>query len=202
MRMFSCFLSAALGAASLCSAGTINYAIDLTIGGTGNVTGDIVTDGTLGTLHSGNILGCNLTLNDGVDPPANLVCGSNAAVEFAGNALTATASQLFYNFSDPSDNYFFIENYGGAFPDGPGVAYVCFESDFSHCYGNLFASGGSNAGESFVIDNFQNDGANSYQFTSLPGTQVLTTPEPSAAALLCLGIALSGFRKRLKQVTS
>jgi hypothetical protein len=53
-----------LGAASLCSAGTITYDVAQTIG-PGSVTGFIETDGTIGVLDNTNILDFNLLLNDG-----------------------------------------------------------------------------------------------------------------------------------------
>src|SRR5271167_2429328 len=64
-------LSLTLGALSLCNAanaGDITYNVDLTVGAA-TVTGDIVTDGTIGVLCvrdncSDPILGWNLVLND------------------------------------------------------------------------------------------------------------------------------------------
>src|ERR1039457_2551246 len=58
----------ALGAASLCSAGSITYQISLTAG-VGSATGYIVTDGTIGVLGQANIIAYNLFLSD---PAADL----------------------------------------------------------------------------------------------------------------------------------
>ena len=63
MRQFSLVLLA-LGAASVCNA-DIEYNTSQTIGA-GGVTGFIETDGTIGTLNTGNILDWDLLVNTGV----------------------------------------------------------------------------------------------------------------------------------------
>jgi hypothetical protein len=97
---------ALLGAASLCNADII-YGVDLTIGA-GTVTGDIVTDGTIGVLGAGDIVDWNLQLNDGSGSPdaafdlLGPLSGSNSAIFFAGADLSATPSQLLFDFDPPS----------------------------------------------------------------------------------------------------
>ena len=66
--------------------------------GVGTVTGSIVTDGLIGTLSSGDILSFNLSLYDGTGM-ANLTSGVNGMVFIAGNNVTATATQLLFNFN-------------------------------------------------------------------------------------------------------
>lgn len=93
-----------LGAASLCSAASITssttYYISASIGN-GSVTGDIVTDGTLGVLAQSNIIGYNLLLSDpGVNrltSAYNLTCCN--FFPFDGSDLTATSTQLLFNFN-------------------------------------------------------------------------------------------------------
>jgi hypothetical protein len=67
----------------------------------GSVTGIIQTDGTLGTLTSANILGWDLVVYDGVSNTYSLTGGSggNSSLTISGAGLTATATQLSYNFA-------------------------------------------------------------------------------------------------------
>jgi hypothetical protein len=82
-----------LGAASLCSASSITYDVDLTVGA-GSVTGDIVTDGAIGVLPQADIIGYNLLLSG---PPAGTNTFSLSCCNFfpfSGSDLSATATQL------------------------------------------------------------------------------------------------------------
>jgi hypothetical protein len=189
-RSFSLF-SLALGVASLCSATAITYNVNQTIGA-GGVTGFIETDGTIGVLGAGtaDILDWNLLLNDGnttVDMLGPL-SGNNSGVLNevfgGGSALSATATQLLFDFSGPPDFFLFTSNTVNA---------LCFES----LPGCITSRGATPVGVSLVLGL----DANNVQFTSLSGTQVIGTtstssiPEPSTLALLGAGIALLGFRK-------
>src|SRR5580658_10910353 len=58
-------LSLILGASSLCDANTV-YNFNVTIG-PATAAGDIITDGTLGTLSAGDILDWDITLSDSVN---------------------------------------------------------------------------------------------------------------------------------------
>src|ERR1700685_1120103 len=93
---------------SVCSASPITYAVDQTGIGfdQGSVTGTIETDGATGTLAASDIVnwnlqavclgfvGCsasNFTLTGGV--------GGNSTVSITGNGLTATATELLFNYA-------------------------------------------------------------------------------------------------------
>lgn len=149
----------ALGAASLCSAGSITYQISLPAG-VGSATGYIVTDGTIGVLGQANIIAYNLFLSDPAASSSTwtLVCCN--FFPFYGSALSATATQLLFNFS------------------GTGVVDFADPTlDFQLCLSTAGGSGGpcqgAGVGLSFLtlLPSF---GYN-YQFTSVSGTAVIGT---------------------------
>lgn len=89
----------------------IVYDVNRTIGD-GTITGFIETDGTLGVLTSANITNWTLTL----DAP-NLQGGSPDTITFAtqressisGTAMVATATQLTFDFSEPTNSFLIIQ---------------------------------------------------------------------------------------------
>jgi hypothetical protein len=85
------------------------YSIDITCsscgsaGGPGAVTGFIETDGTLGTLGPTNIKDWNLSVSNASLGPNALtgpLSGSNSFLDLIGSDLSASASELDYNFAD------------------------------------------------------------------------------------------------------
>jgi PEP-CTERM motif len=88
-------LAALLSGAGIANALPITYNINQTIGA-GSVVGSITTDGALGVLGAADVTGWNLALN-GVGATFNLASGSST-VYVLGSDLTATASNLFFNF--------------------------------------------------------------------------------------------------------
>ena len=173
-------LSLLLGAVSVCSAASITYEVNQTIGA-GGVTGFIETDGTIGVLGASNIIDWNLTLTDGTN--TSDIFGPDAPPEIVGvlgSDLSATATQLSFDFSSGLGLLYFTDN---AAPGGS----VCFEN-----VNNCLGLPGLAAGEVLLV-------SPNPQFTSVTGTQVIGTvasaPEPSTLALLGAGIAFVGFRK-------
>ena len=123
----------AAAALVLCSSSTAlraaerTYYVNLVIGG-GTVTGSITTDGTIGQILSNNVLDWNLLLNAGISTnivglasPATIHLlgprsGTNSRLEVTGYDLTATASDLVFNFSgDSYFAFFFLSSDGGSF---------------------------------------------------------------------------------------
>ena len=97
-------LSLFVGIGETASANT-RYSVNLNIGASGTATGEILTDGTIGTIGAANILDWNLTVNDGVSGAVTLLgpsSGNNSFVALNGSAVSATATALLFNFSSPS----------------------------------------------------------------------------------------------------
>jgi hypothetical protein len=169
------------------SASPITYDVNLTIGA-GGLTGFIETDGTIGVLSASNIMAWNLLANDGtttldlVGPPV-----ANSDPISGGDDLSATATQLLFNFSGTDSGRFFFQSSVVV----PGL--VCFQT-FGNCEGGV-------VGEVIFLSLF--DGP---QFTSLSGTQVIaatavvpSVPEPGSVLLLgggLLGLELLRLRRR------
>jgi len=177
-------LSSILGAASLCSAGTV-YNVNLTVG-TGSVTGTIVTDGTIGALAQADIIGYNLLLSDpAVSAPSTFNLSCCSFFPFSGSDLSATATQLLFNFSGT---------------DSGQVAFADPSLDYDLCFSTSGGAVPSSfcpvAGETLRFLGTSPFGFN-FQSTTLSGKDVIATassvPEPSTLALLCAGIALFGF---------
>lgn len=173
-RLFGHFAVAVMGlvlTVGVCRA-DITYDVNLAIGGD-TLTGTIVTDGNLGVLGSGDIVSYALTFagpEPGTDPNGPM----NANV--TGNALSATASQLLFNFD--ASGFVYLSDVNNDIPRfvacGPGYTQFC---------------GGVGLG----------DGGS--QFTAESGTQVIgtagTIPEPSSVLPIGIGVlALAGLRRR------
>src|SRR5258708_20138632 len=111
------------GAASACRAANITYSVNEIIGA-GGVTGNIVTDGTIGILATANIVGWDLMLNDGTI--AFHVSGPRTPANFADvdlADLSATLSQLLFNFGAGDQGLLDIGQF-----NAPGFDAVCFSA--------------------------------------------------------------------------
>jgi hypothetical protein len=80
------------------AAADIVYHLNLPVAG-GSVTGTITTDGATGTLFTSDIVAFDLKLNDGT-ATATLMNGVNGGLVFvSGGSLSATATDLMFNFN-------------------------------------------------------------------------------------------------------
>ena len=79
-------------------ASDITYTVDEGVG-PGSVTGTITTDGTIGTLATGDIVNWDLTLKDGSGGMFLLDLGDSQEID-EGDDVTATSTGLLYNYSD------------------------------------------------------------------------------------------------------
>ena len=146
------------------------YDVDRTIGG-GAVNGTITTSGNFGLLDELDILDWDFLISSpglGGSPVAVNSGNSNLFVDFGGTGITASATELTFDF-DAADNGTFFGISGGA-------AWCLFEDA-------CFSTNGP--GEAIF------DGTNAVEFVGATGTQVIATrvPAPGAIVLLLMGLA-------------
>jgi len=93
----------------MAAAADITYDVNQTIGTTGSVTGTITTDGTIGTLTTNSFTGVsnyvdyNLTATLGSDTASLQQSIVGTVPSGFGNAVTATPTELLFNFSAPGN---------------------------------------------------------------------------------------------------
>lgn len=156
------------------------------------VVGTITTDGTIGVIQTGNILGWDLHLNDNIRPGLDFeLTPVNSGIWFdTGNGLSASATTLSFNFSAP--NAVFIIQ--GTNPHGfsSGYNYFCFQASSGPCV----------QGETIVPDYYAVDGVSATGFSGV--TPLNGAPEPATWAMLLLGFgglgAVMRTRRRVARV--
>ena len=117
-----------LGAAS---AMADTYSINRTPGAVGSVVGSITTNGTYGILSNSNISNWDLVLTDagGSFHLFGPLSGNNSAILISGSGLSATASELDFDFA--TAGFMLIQN-----PSiGSGMDYWCVEGPTGNCTG-------------------------------------------------------------------
>lgn len=136
----------------------------------------ITTDGTTGVLSASNILGVSLSIGDGfhgIGAPAD-----HTAVLLGGTAISATDTDIFFDFSDQSAASFRV-----LFP--PGNAEICF--------GTLGVCGIS-SGYSLHFEDQQ--GSSTASGMQSIASVFLAVPEPSSWAMMLLGFVAIGLGMR------
>ena len=176
-------VSAAIVAALLASgAAATTYSVNLGVG-PGGVTGSISTDGTLGILATGNITDWSLLLDDGTS--TFLLDGAaNSQVVVFGDAFTATATGIYFDFSSTSP--FAAVDFQNP-TIGSSVNYFCLNDAGGGCSGNPSAIGLRLSGA--ALGELQSG-------VTLIGTAGV--PEPASWAMLIAGFGLVGAAARRK----
>jgi hypothetical protein len=179
----------------------ISYNVSRTVGA-GTVTGFIETDGTAGILNTSNILDWNLVVTSG-GQTLNLTGplsgnSSNVLGSSLGNDLTATPSNLLFNFGSADAGYLLFQT-NGLF--GSGAQYYC---DAATNQNFVCAAGEDLVPVSAFDPSYDPSGP-------LQGNQIIgsvaggtVTPEPGYWALL--SVAVAGLiwlkRRRVKAIES
>jgi hypothetical protein len=177
-----CFAACLIGSGSAALASPITYEVDVVVGG-GSVVGTVATNGGLGALTPSDFIAWNLQLN-GLNGATYVISSkdSNAVVWGKGSDVTATSSQLLYNFGG---NGFLV------FQDGKGSG--------RHYYCNSAVNGACYQGIS-IVPNGYNDGTQ--DIVAMTGNDVFATavPELSTWAYMLFGFVGLGslaWRRRL-----
>src|SRR5664279_2506533 len=185
-------LALLLLAATLASASSITYNVNRTIG-SGTVTGFIQTDGTFGTLTLANVTDWSLVLFTPLQGSFSLFgpgSGNNSVVWSTGGDISATATQLLFDFSGSDFGVFAFQQ--GLFS---GNHYYCDGTQTAQTNGYC-AQGESVAPISVFQSGWQNAPRTGNLVIGTAGNSAV--PEPGSLALLGSGIlaAAGAFRRK------
>lgn len=168
------------------TAATIIYNVNQSIG-LGSVVGTIQTNGTIGTLAQSDVTAFDLTVN-GLGASVVLTQADSVIVN-TGSNFSATAGNLFFDYSGPSG--FLLFQFGSF---GTGMKYFCNSSVADTCF----------QGASAIPESFNSPSA---QVEGRVGNQILASasgavPEPASWALMIGGFGLVGAALRRRSTAT
>jgi len=163
----------------------ITYTFDLPVGSVGHIGGTLTTNGDLGTLDQSDILSWNFNVVG--DGATDTLTDANSGVELLGTGLTATDTELSFDFDAGSSLLFQKVHYSGA-------NYICFQGTSGPCVNGISA----------IPVTY---GSASQQFSSPSGSVVIASvtaavPEASSWALMILGLGAIGHAARRRAKTA
>ena len=173
-----CFATLAFSGTAAIAA-PITYTVDQTIGA-GGVTGTIQTNGAIGVLTDADIIAFMLTVTG--NGASVMLNQSDSVVRTEGINFSATATNLFFDFSGPSGYLLFQKDNFGT-----GMKYYCNSSVDGDCF-----QGASAVPESFNSMSAQVEGRRGNQIIAT----VTLVPEPAGWALMLAGFGLTGVAMR------
>jgi hypothetical protein len=172
-------------AAETAEAATI-YSVNRSVGAL-TLTGQVVTDGTIGGLGSGNFVDWNLTIDTGAfgfgtDTLLGPLSGANSQLETFGSSLAATADSLVFDFSGLGVVRFIRSTLSGH-------SYWCLDNVLQACD----PASGETIGWRSTVEFF----APRTGIQTIATLQTTAIPEPSSVVLLATGAL--GFLGRARR---
>jgi hypothetical protein len=149
----------------------------------GSIDLSITTDNTLGVLTGANITGWSFLMTN-AGGSASLTTANSLQTYFSGNALSASASELVFDFS--AIGHMQWDNFGSAGDDAycldsPGAAFTCI---------------GAPPSEVMVVNGAFSIAERSGRFVHGTAVDNAGVPEPSTWAMMLAGFAAIGFAMR------
>lgn len=157
-------------------ASPITYTLNDAVG-SGGITGTITTNGAIGTLSESDLTAWNVIVSDGTN--AFDLTGTNSTLSVGGADLSASTTQLLFDFGDVAGGYLFMQS-----PQiGENGPYACFISNFPGCFET----------SAIVLNStFGTDGPGN-PYAAMTGDQVIGSAIPEPGTVLLLGMGLAGF---------